>query len=124
MAPCVWNEWLPEELAAEIRTGARQCGRGGGCFRLGGAVAPAALPAPRLGHACHRRLLASKHLRALLGNPACCACCAEEPKRYAVLVSHLAEQWRRDKAERGVAAAAEATLPYVPLAKWCVYEHP
>lgn len=42
---------------------------------------------------------------------------AEEPKRYAALVAHLAEQWRRDKTEKGVAAAAEATLPYVPLAK-------
>jgi len=42
---------------------------------------------------------------------------AEEPKRYAALVAHLAAQWQRDKAELGVAAAAEATLPYVPLAK-------
>ena len=42
---------------------------------------------------------------------------AEEPKRYASLVAHLAEQWRRDKAEHGVAAAAEATLPFVSLAK-------
>ena len=45
---------------------------------------------------------------------------AEEPQRYAALVQHLAAQWRRDKAALGVAAAAEATLPYVPLAKWWV----
>ena len=42
---------------------------------------------------------------------------AEEPKRYAALVAHLTAQWQRDKTELGVAAAAEATLPYVPLAK-------
>ena len=42
---------------------------------------------------------------------------AEEPKRYAALVAHLAAQWQRDKAGLGVAAAAEATLPFVPLAK-------
>lgn len=41
----------------------------------------------------------------------------EEPKRYAALVTHLQQQWDRDKRELGVAAAAEATLPFVPLAK-------
>ncbi|KAL4431419.1 hypothetical protein ABPG75_006675 [Micractinium tetrahymenae] len=41
----------------------------------------------------------------------------EEPRRYAELVAHLEQQWERDKREAGVAAAAEATLPYVPLAK-------
>lgn len=41
----------------------------------------------------------------------------EEPRRYAELVSHLEQQWQRDKGESGVAAAAEATLPFVPLAK-------
>jgi hypothetical protein len=33
-------------------------------------------------------------------------------------VRHLQQQWQRDKQEFGVAAAAEATLPFVPLAKW------
>jgi hypothetical protein len=44
---------------------------------------------------------------------------AEEPRRYAALVRHLEAQWAADKAQHGVNAAAEATLPYVPLAKWC-----
>lgn len=61
MVQCVWNDWLPEELARQIRT--------------------------------------------------------EEPRRYAALVAHLCAQWRRDKQALGLAAAAEATLPYVPLAK-------
>ncbi|KAI3424360.1 hypothetical protein D9Q98_009913 [Chlorella vulgaris] len=58
---CVWNDWLPEAQAEEIRT--------------------------------------------------------EEPLRYAALVRHLCQQWQRDRAELGLAAAAEATLPFVPLAK-------
>lgn len=43
---------------------------------------------------------------------------AEEPRRYADLVEHLERQWARGVQEAGVAAAAEATLPFVPLAKW------
>ena len=45
-------------------------------------------------------------------------CHADEPKRYTALVRHLQQQWQRDRQELGVAAAAEATLPFVPLAKW------
>ena len=44
-------------------------------------------------------------------------CRAEESKRYAALVEHLEQLWRHDKAQHGVAAAADATLPFVPLAK-------
>ena len=41
----------------------------------------------------------------------------EEPKRFAAVVEALHAQWHRDKAERGVEEAAEATLPWVPIIK-------
>lgn len=71
------------------------------------------LPAPTANRRC------CLPLSALLFSPSAAAA-ADEPQRYAALVAHLEEQWRRDVADKGVAAAAEATLPYVPLAKWCV----
>lgn len=73
-------------------------------------------PAPHPRAAC--LLVSSTHHMHCSRLPA-----AEEPQRYASLVRHLAAQWQRDKNELGVAAAAEATLPYVPLAKGCAPFH-
>ncbi len=43
--------------------------------------------------------------------------CTEEPKRFVAVVEALHAQWHRDKAEKGVEEAAEATLPWVPIIK-------
>jgi hypothetical protein len=42
---------------------------------------------------------------------------AEEPRRFAAVVDALHAQWHHDKSSKGVAEAAEATLPWVPIVK-------
>lgn len=42
---------------------------------------------------------------------------AEEPARFAAVVDALHDQWHHDLAEKGLAEATEATLPWVPVVK-------
>jgi hypothetical protein len=91
----MWNDWLPEPLATQVRTG--MC-----LFEW----QRPDLRASRVPLIC---IDAHNH-SSLPWN-------TEEPKRFLALIDALEARWKEDKATKSILDAATGTLPYIPLVR-------